>query len=83
MKKIYIMWMLITYDGRKCNSNQKSNNEKCWCNCNDLRKNRVCEKDNIWNPSTCTSKNTLQSVISGLLITCDEIRGDKKCCNKF
>ena len=83
MKKICIMCMLITFDGRKCNSNQKSSNEKCWCNCNDLRKNRVGEKENIWNPSTCTSKNTLQSVISGLLITCDEIRGDKKCCNKF
>ena len=29
MKKIHIMCMLITFDGRKCNSNQKSNNEKC------------------------------------------------------
>ena len=34
------------FDGRKCNSYQKWNNDKCWCKCN---KNHICEKDYIWN----------------------------------
>ena len=35
----------------------------------------MCEKDNIWNPSTCSCKHGkyLASVISNLVITCDEI----------
>ena len=30
-------------DGRKCNSNQKWNNNKCWCGSTNL-KEYVCEK---------------------------------------
>ena len=37
------------FDGRKCNSDQWGNNNKCRCEC---KKCHVCEKDYIWNPST-------------------------------
>ena len=29
------------FDGRKCSTNQKWNNDKCWCECNK----HICEKD--------------------------------------
>ena len=41
-------------DGRKCNSDQWWNKDKCRCKC---KKRHVCEKDYIWNPSTCSYKN--------------------------
>ena len=37
------------FDGRKCNSNQKWNNDKCRCEC---KKHHIFEKDHIWNPAT-------------------------------
>ena len=40
-------------DGRKCNSNQMWNSKKCRCECKNLRKHHVCEKDYSLNPSTC------------------------------
>ena len=40
-------------DGRKCNSNQKWNNDKYRCEC----KKHICVKDYICNPSTCRCKN--------------------------
>ena len=45
------------FNGRKCNSNQKWNNDKCWCEC---KKHHLSEKYYIWNSATC-------------MITCDEI----------
>ena len=41
------------FDGTKFNSNQWRNNKKCWCEC----KSHVCDKDNVWNPSTCNCEN--------------------------
>ena len=38
------------FDGRKCNSDQCWNNDKCRCEC---KKRHVCEKDYVWNPFTC------------------------------
>ena len=38
------------FDGRKCNSNQWWNNDKCRCKC---KKHHVCEKNYVWNPTTC------------------------------
>ena len=38
------------FDGRKCNSDQWWNNDKCWC---EYKKSHVCEKDYAWNPATC------------------------------
>ena len=42
------------FDGRKCNSDQSWNNDKCWCEC---QKGHVCEKGYVWNPSTCICEN--------------------------
>ena len=60
------------FDRRKCNSNQWWNNDKSWCEC---KKQQVCEKDYIWNPSTCNYKNGkyLASIINDSAITCDEV----------
>ena len=60
------------FDERKCNSNQWWNNNRCLCEC---KKNHICEKDHIWNPSACSCKNGkyLASIIDVSLITCDKI----------
>ena len=42
------------FDGRKCNSDQWWNNDKCQC---ESKKCHVCEKDYLWNPSTCICEN--------------------------
>ena len=39
------------FEGRKCNSNQKWNNDKCQCKC---KKHHICEKECIWDPATCS-----------------------------
>ena len=59
-------------DGRKCNSNQKWNNDICWCKC---KKHHICGKDCTWNPVTFSCKNGkyLGSIIDNSVITCDEI----------
>ena len=63
------------FDGIKCNSNQKWNNNKCRRECKNARKHHVCEADYIWNPRTCTCENgkVLESIIRDLVFTCDEI----------
>ena len=43
---MYIWW-------KKCNSNQKVNNDKCRCEC----KKHKYEKDSTWNPATCSCEN--------------------------
>ena len=40
------------FDGRKCNSDQWWNNDKC-----DCKKRQVCEKDHVWNPATSNCEN--------------------------
>ena len=42
------------FDGRSCNSDQKWNNNKCWCKC---KKHQTCEKDYIWSPAVCNCEN--------------------------
>ena len=63
------------FDGIKCNSNQKWNNNKCRRECKNPRKHHVCEKDYNWNPRTCTCENGkfLEIIIGDLVFTCDEI----------
>ena len=60
------------FDGRKCNSNQKWNNDKCQCECKNPKK-RVCK--HFWNPATCSCKSGkyLASIIDNSVIMCDEI----------
>ena len=42
------------FHGKKCNSVQWWNNNKCLCECT---KRHVCEKDYIWKPATCRFQN--------------------------
>ena len=61
------------FDGRKCNSDQWWNNNKCWCVC----KNTMDVKKNyIWNPATCSCENGtyFASVMDDSAITCDEVK---------
>ena len=59
------------FDERKCNSNQKWNNDKCWCKC----KKHICEKEYILNLPTFSYKNGkyLASIMDDSVIMCDEI----------
>ena len=61
-------------DGRKSNSNQKWNNNKCLCECKIQRKH-MCNKDCIWNLSPCTQKNGkyLGSINNDSVIRFDKI----------
>ena len=64
------------FDKRKCNSNEKRNNDKCRCECKKNQINQICEKDYIWNPGTCSCKNSkylASSIDDNSMITCDEI----------
>ena len=36
------------FEERKCSSNQKWNNNKCWC---ESKKHHLSEKDYIWSPA--------------------------------
>ena len=60
------------FDGRKCNSNQRCNNDKCWWEC---KKHNICEKDYTWNTAICSCENGkyLANIKDGSVITCDEI----------
>ena len=44
------------FDGRKCNSRQKWNNDKCQCECKKPVRHRSCEEDYGWYQSTCACK---------------------------
>ena len=61
------------FDGRKCNSDQKWNNDKCRSKC---KKHKIY----IWNLSACSCKNGKYSVsfIDDSVIMCDEIIEEKK-----
>ena len=65
------------FDGRKCNSNQKWNNNKCRCEC---KKHHKCEKNHIWNPATCSCKNSkyLANTVDDSVLTCHEIIEETK-----
>ena len=45
------------FNSRKCSSNQKWNNDKCWCECKNPKKHHAYEKNYIWNPATCSFEN--------------------------
>ena len=60
------------FDGKKCNSDQWWNKDKCLCEC---KKCHVGKKYYIWNCATSSCKNGkyLASIIDDSAITCDEI----------
>ena len=45
------------FGGENCNSNQKWNNDKCRCKRKSVTEQHVYEKDDIWNPATCSCLN--------------------------
>ena len=63
------------FDGRKCNSNQKWNNNKCRCQCKNPKEHNSCKKDYIWNSATCICENGkyVGIITDDSVITCDEI----------
>ena len=65
------------FDGRKCNLNQKWNNDKCQCEC---RKPHICEKYYISNPATCSCENGkyLATFIGDSVVMCDEMLEETK-----
>ena len=60
------------FDGRKCNSNERWNNGKYRCEC---RKHNICEKDYIWNSTTCSCENEkyLASIMNDSAIIYNEV----------
>ena len=66
------IWCKCKFDGRKCNSNQKWNNDKFECEC---KKHNKWKNYYICNPNTCICENgqSLAGIIDNLVITRDEI----------
>ena len=61
---------------KKCNSNQKWNNDKCWCEC---KKHHICEKDYIGNRAACSCESGKYSAsIDDSVIACDKIIEETK-----
>ena len=56
------------FDGRKCNSDQWLNNDKCWCEC---EKRHVCKKDYGLNPAKCSCEY-FANIMDDSAITCGE-----------
>ena len=71
------------FDGRKRDSNEKWNNDKCQCEC---KKHNICEKDYLWNPAIYSCKNGkyLTSIMDDSVITGDKIIDtEERYSNKF
>ena len=60
------------FDGRKCNSDQWWNNDKCQC---QFKKRHVCENNCVWNPTTCSCENGkyLARIMDDSTIMCAEV----------
>ena len=60
------------FNGKKCNSNQWWNNDKCWCEC---KKHYLCQNNYVWDPATCNCENGkyLASIMDDSTIICDEV----------
>ena len=74
VKKPFSFKRKCKFDRKKCNSNQKWNNDKCLCKCK-IEKHCVHRKDYIWNPATysCENSKYVGSTIDDSVITSDEI----------
>ena len=71
----------VKFDGRKFNSDQWWNNDKCRCEC---KKHHTCEKDYVWNPATCNCENgkylagIMDNIISDEIIEVKETNFNEK-----
>ena len=63
------------FDGRKCNSNEQWNNDKCRWGC---KKHHIFEKGYIWNPSTCSCKNVKYLLLAIQLLLVMKLKTRKK-----
>ena len=72
----HISWKCqFKFEGRKCNSNQKWNNDKCRCECKNPKEHNVCKRNYIKILATSAYENGKHSgrIIYASVITCDEI----------
>ena len=54
----HILWKCeCKFDGRKCSSNQKWNNDKCRCKGKGPEEHNSYEKGYILSPATCICEN--------------------------
>ena len=62
MSKVNETRILVEHESNKfkcgwnesvCNSKQKWNHNKCWCECKELDDWGSCKNDYLWNHSTC------------------------------
>ena len=44
---------ICTLGASVCNNSQRSNEDKCKCECKELIDKGICDKGFIWNPSNC------------------------------
>ena len=65
------------FDGRKYNSDQWWNNDKCQC---EFKNHHICEEDNVCNPATgsCENRKYLASIMDDTAIIFDEVIDAKK-----
>ena len=64
-----------SFDGSKCDLDQRWNKNKCLCECKNPKEHNVCEKCYIWNPAPYSCKNGkyVGSITEDSLITCGEV----------
>ena len=58
------------FNGRMCNSKQKWNNDKCWCECKKPIKYILSKKDYVWNPNICACQCNKNCEIGQYLENC-------------
>ena len=64
------------FDCRKCNPNQKWNNDECQCECENPKEYNACKKNYVWNPDTssCEKGKYLGSIIVDSAVTYNETK---------
>ena len=64
----------FNFDSKKCNSNQKWNNGKCWCECKNPKEQCALQKNYICNtsPYSCENGKYVGSIIDNSVVIFDE-----------
>ena len=66
------------FESRKCNLNQKWNNNKCPCECKNPKEHQ-CKKGYFWNPAKCSCDNGKYARNAGdSVVICNEIIEETK-----
>ena len=70
---------ICKFDGLKCNLNQNWNNDKCWCECKNLKECFVSKNGYFWNPAICSCESDKYAgSIGDSVVICDEIIEETK-----